>query len=84
MMDGWMEGTDDRWMDRYRSCNERIEYQNQHNLCLSKNHHDFKKLKDFFKNVCVRAKPSGCKKQICDLQEFSGEYKFNMYLMDDE
>jgi len=54
-----------------------LNTKNQRDLCLSKDHHDFKKLKNFFKNVFVRVKPSGRKKQIRDLQEFAGEYKFN-------
>ncbi|KIM86721.1 hypothetical protein PILCRDRAFT_4615 [Piloderma croceum F 1598] len=54
-----------------------LNVRNQHDLWLSKDHHNFKKLKNFFKNVFIRVKPSGHKKQIRDLQEFAGEYKFN-------
>lgn len=43
---------------------------------LPKDQRDFKRLKGFFKNVFVRVKRSGRKKQIRDLQEFVGEYKF--------
>jgi eukaryotic translation initiation factor 2C len=54
-----------------------LNVRNQRDLWLSKDHHNFKKLKNFFKNVFVRVKPSGRKKQIRDLQQFAGEYKFN-------
>jgi eukaryotic translation initiation factor 2C len=54
-----------------------LNVRNQRDLCLSKDHHNFKKLKNFFKNVFVRVKPSGRKKQIRDLQEFADEYRFN-------
>jgi len=49
---------------------------NQRDLDLPKDNHNFKRLKGFFKNVFVRVKPNGRKKQIRDLQEFAGEYKF--------
>jgi hypothetical protein len=54
-----------------------LNVRNQRDLWLLKDHHNFKKLKNFFKNVFVRIKPSGRKKQIRDLQEFAGKYKFN-------
>jgi len=49
----------------------------QRGLQLPGDHRDFKKLKNFLKNVFVRVKPSGRKRQIRDLQAFAGEYKFN-------
>lgn len=49
----------------------------QRGIQVPKDHADFKKLKSFFKNVFVRVQPTGRKKQIRDIQEFAGEYKFN-------
>jgi hypothetical protein len=46
-------------------------------LQISQGHRDFKKLKGFLKNVFVRVKPNGRKKQIRDLQEYAGDYKFD-------
>jgi hypothetical protein len=48
----------------------------QRGLYLARDHRDFKRLKNFLKNVFVRVKPSGRKKQIRDLQDFAGELKF--------
>jgi hypothetical protein len=46
-------------------------------LHLPRDHREFKKLKNFLKNVFVRVKLTRRDKQIRDLQEFAGEYKFD-------
>ncbi|KIM73334.1 hypothetical protein PILCRDRAFT_15303 [Piloderma croceum F 1598] len=41
-----------------------LNVRNQRDLWLSKDHHNFKKLKNFFKNVFIRVKPSGRKSKF--------------------